>query len=117
MKPCYNVSFDNQAFSPVTTGSHHKEFMQTDTEKLQAYAVEMGLSSTKPFPLDQLIDSHRTLREFRQLSEAERRAQIAAAREFATKQATEEVKTLGWFSVERLRGMTLAEIAELIRED
>jgi len=93
------------------------EAMQTDNEKLQAYAVEMGLASSQPFLIDQLIDSHRTLREFRQLSEADRRAQITAAREFATKQAIEEVKGLGWFSVERLRGMTLAEIAELIHQD
>jgi hypothetical protein len=91
--------------------------MQTDNEKLQAYAVEMGLAGDKSLSLEQLIDSHRTLRAFRQLSEAERREQITAAREFAIKQATEEVKNLGWFSVERLRGMTLAELAELIRED
>lgn len=91
--------------------------MHTNTEKLQAYAVELGLAGNKSLSLDQLIDSHRTLRAFRQLSEAERRDQITVAREFAIKQATEEVKSLGWFSVERLRGMTLAEIAELIRED
>jgi hypoxanthine phosphoribosyltransferase len=93
------------------------ETMQTDNEKLQAYAVEMELAGDKSLSLDQLIDSHRTLRAFRQLSEAERREQITAAREFAAKQATEEVKSLGWFSVERLRGMTMAELAELIRED
>jgi len=89
--------------------------MQSDTEKLQAYANEMGLVGDKTLSLDQLIDSHRGLRAFRLQSEAERRAEMDRAREFATKQAINEVKTLGWFSVERLRGMTLAELAEVLR--
>lgn len=116
-KKCYNVVFDIQASEPDRPGRERKESMQTDNEKLQAYAAEMGVAAGKPFSLDQLIDSHRTLREFRQLSEAERRAQIAAAREFAANQATEEVKSLGWFSIERLRGMTLGELSDLLRED
>jgi uncharacterized sporulation protein YeaH/YhbH (DUF444 family) len=88
--------------------------MQSSEEKLKAYATEMGVQL---LTLDVLIDSHRSLRASAQRSAAERRAEMQAAREHATKQATDEVKELGWFSVERLRSMSVGELAELLRTD
>lgn len=90
--------------------------MQDVEQKLKAYAKEMGLNN-ESLSLDQLIDAHRTLRAYRLRSNAQQQAEMQAAREFATNQATEQVMQYGWFSVERLRKMTLAELAELIHED
>lgn len=87
-----------------------------EQQKLKAYAKEMGLYN-ESLSIDQLIEAHRTLRAYRLQSSVERQAEMQAAREFAIKQATDEVKQYGWFSIERLRGMTLAELAELIGED
>lgn len=81
---------------------------------LQAYAEEMGV---RQLSLESLIKGHRTLRQNALKSNAELSAELAQRREFVSAQAEREVKELGWFSVERLRGMTLDELAELIRAD
>lgn len=83
-------------------------------EELRAYTAELKVSSLS---LTQLINSHRNLRTDAQKTNAERLAEMQKSREIAATQAIAEVKELGWFSVERLRGMTLAQIAELIRKD
>lgn len=88
--------------------------MQSCEEKLAAYAKEMDVTCLTQ---DMLIDSHRTLRAMSQRSESERRAEMQKARQFATEQATDEVKKMGWFSLERLRTMTLGELSELLRAD
>lgn len=88
--------------------------MQTCDEKLADYAKELGVSSLR---LDMLIDTHRSMRAAAQRSNAEKRAEMQAAREQATQQAITEVKEMGWFSLERLRTMTMGELAELLRTD
>jgi hypothetical protein len=88
--------------------------MQSCEEKLAAYAEEMDVSCLTQ---DMLIDSHRNLRAMSQRWEVERRAEMQKAREFATEQAADEVKEMGWFSLERLREMTLGELSELLRTD
>lgn len=81
---------------------------------LKEYAEELGVESLS---MDMLVGSHRTLRAAMQRSEAERRAEMQAAREHATAAATAEVKEQGWFSIERLREMTLGELTEVMRLD
>lgn len=81
---------------------------------LQAYAEEMGV---RQLSLEALINGHRTLRQNALKSNAELSAELTQRREFVSAQAVKEVKELGWFSVDRLKGMTLGELAELIRED
>lgn len=88
--------------------------MQNSDEELAAYGKEMGVESLR---LDMLIDSHRSLRAMSQRSQAERLAELQAARERATQEAIAEVKEMGWFSAERLRTMTLGDLAELLRTD
>jgi len=86
-----------------------------DDKLLQDYSKEMGINGT--LSLAQLIDAHRTLHAFRKQTEAEWRAELVVRRERVTAQAIAEVKEQGWFSAERLRGMTLGELAELIQPD
>lgn len=88
--------------------------MQTYQAKLNSYASEMMVEL---LTLDMLIDSHRMQRAIVQRSEAEKRVEMQKAREFATAQATAEVKEMGWLSLERLRTMPMGELAELLRTD
>lgn len=80
-------------------------------EKISAYAKELGVES---MTVDSLIRSHRNLRNWNIEWIADRNAEMNKAREAASRQAREWVTEHEYVSVERLRTMTIAQIAELI---
>lgn len=83
--------------------------------EIDAYAKEMGISTG--MSLTQLIDSHRNLRDQAAKSNKEVLAEMEKARQHATDMTVKELKEQGWFSVERLRAMTLAELSGFVRID
>lgn len=80
-------------------------------EKIAAYANELGIGS---MTVESLIDSHRYLRGENVKRIEEQRAEMQRCRDIATQQARQWVTEHEYVSVERLRTMTLAQIAELI---
>ncbi|MBC8737005.1 hypothetical protein F6X40_09310 [Paraburkholderia sp. UCT31] len=84
------------------------------TDLLKDYARRIGIDSLS---LTDLIESHCSLREERKKFQAEWQTELQNGREYGRAQAEREVRELGWFSAERLRSMTLSELAELIRVD
>lgn len=89
--------------------------VQQMQREIDDYANEMGIKSG--MSLKQLIDSHRNLRAQAIKSNKEVQAEMQKARQHATDMTVKELKEQGWFSVERLREMTLAELSEFIRID
>lgn len=84
-------------------------------KEIDAYAKEMGINTG--MSLTELIDSHRNFRARAVKSNKEMLAEIQKARQHATDMTVKELREQGWFSVERLREMTLAELSEFIRID
>ena len=81
---------------------------------LKNYASEMKISNLS---LEKLIDSHRQLRSQATKSGIERSHDLEQARAHVTRLAMEDVKERGWFSLDRLRSMTLGELASIIQQD
>lgn len=83
--------------------------------KLEEYSEELGLNT--PFTLESLIESHRNIRAARFATEEERlkyvRSGYAAGYESGMKAAIE----FGSIPVEKLKGMTVAELVEILRDD
>jgi hypothetical protein len=86
---------------------------KTVKDKLADVASKIGIEYIS---LDQLISAYLTIWEDRKREETVRRAELDAMRERVAKQTADEVKTMGWFSVERLRGMSLLELSDLLRD-
>lgn len=86
--------------------------MSVESE-MKAYADEIGVSTLS---VTSLITSHRRLREWNIEYMANRNAEMQKARDFATQQALEEVKNGLYISIEQLKTMTLAEIAEYVQQ-
>lgn len=83
--------------------------MNHEQEQLALYAQE--LSCVSGLTIEQLIDSHRRLREQNAKHHDEIRAEMAQARDAAYAQAHADAML---YSRERLRAMTVAEFAALI---
>lgn len=86
--------------------------MANDEELLAAYAKELELFGT--LTLRGLIDSHRHLRAMNVQTEDERRKVMIDAAERARVAAREEVLI---YSHERLRAMTVRELANLLSDE
>lgn len=82
-------------------------------DEIKNYAIELGVST---LTVTSLITSHRRLREWNVEYMANRDAEMRKARDFATQQALEEVKNGLYISIEQLKSMTLAEIAEYVHQ-
>lgn len=81
---------------------------------IRQYAVEIDVPS---LTLESLISSHRRLREANAVAEEDRRAALAEAAQRGTDLAKQEALKNGWFSRERLKSMTLAELSQLLNEE
>ena len=82
-----------------------------DANRLATYGREMGLHGA--LTLSSLIESHRHLRSLNLQDNEARRAEMRRAGDFAASAAREQVLTLEYVSLERLRSMTLQDIVEL----
>lgn len=79
----------------------------TDMEQLKAYADELGVPVVT---LSMLIESHRTLREFR----IEQNVSMQSARDLAYKQVEEDYKARKVIAIDVLREMTMQEVIDLL---
>jgi hypothetical protein len=82
----------------------------TDAEQLKAYADELGVPDVT---LSMLIQSHRTLREFR----LEHNVSMQSARDLAYKQVMEDYKARKVIAIDELRDMTMQEVIGLLTID
>ncbi|VTU43046.1 MULTISPECIES: hypothetical protein [unclassified Variovorax] len=83
-------------------------------EQLRRYGEEMDL--TGALTLQQLIDSHRSLRAAASQSNDERRQVIGDARNRAIEAAKQEVLHGEYVSMQRLSTMTVGEIGRLVHD-
>lgn len=83
-------------------------------EKLDAYAHEIHGEHKTTMSIDELIDSHRRLREWNIADTATRNAELQKIRDNVAEQTRSHVQHGEYVSFERLRSMTLGEIAEFI---
>lgn len=84
-------------------------------EALAEYSQEIGLRET--MTLRNLIDSHRTLRNISLKDVKEKMNEVEAARKRAYADAKECATTYDWFSKERLKGLTIGELVQLLYEE
>lgn len=83
--------------------------------RLSALSKELGIS--EPFrSLEDLIDAYKSSRVLNGQLTAANRDQARAGYEEGKKRALEYAMMYDYFSRERLRGMTLAELAELLAD-
>jgi hypothetical protein len=82
---------------------------------LQEYAAEIGLHGT--LTLENLIDSHRRLRERAQVSNEKLRQEMKRGFDAGYKNGVEQATKFNYLSREALRNMTLAKLAEILSED
>lgn len=85
-------------------------------EKLDAYAREIGGNYKIEMSIDSLISSHRSLRQWNIADIATRNAELQRIRDRVTEDTRQAVMHGEYISFERLRSMTLSEIAEFISE-
>lgn len=83
-------------------------------EKLDAYAREIHGEVLKTMSIEQLIDSHRRLREWNIADTATRNAELQQIRDRVAESTRQAVMHGEYISLERLRSMTMAEVAEFI---
>lgn len=83
-------------------------------EKLDAYAREIHGDFSKTMSIEQLIDSHRRLREWNIADTATRNAELQQIRDRVAESTRQAVMHGEYISFERLRTMTLSEVAEFI---
>lgn len=83
------------------------------TQNLLAdYSKELNLNSV--FLLQDLIDSHRYLRERQQHAQAESREQLERYRKIGTEQGYASVTHGEYIAISKLKTMTLAELVNFI---
>lgn len=89
-------------------------------EQLSKYSVEIRSTNTfnirEDITLDELIESHRTLRNMHKKFNEERNAAMQEAREWASADFKKNAETYDWFSRERLKAMTIGELVELLHD-
>ena len=83
-------------------------------EQLEKYSAELHLS--RPITLDRLIESHRTIREARRALEKDSHEAFEDARKRA-RDFQEQAISHEYISFEKLKTMTMLEIANLIYEE
>lgn len=83
-------------------------------EELQLYSAELHL--LKPLTLAELINSHRAIREARRLLDKDSNEAFQDARRRA-KEFQENAISHEYISIEKLKTMTMLEIANLIYEE
>ncbi len=89
--------------------------MSAEDSLLEAYAREMDLHG--PLTLETLIDSHRSLRALALRTNEERRAEMQRGFDAGFKSGEEMATKHHYISREALRGMTLAELSNILYED
>jgi hypothetical protein len=83
-----------------------------NVELLESYSKEIGVSTT----LQELIDSHRSLRNENARRTKMSLAEMEAYRANAKRIAEEGVLNGEYISIEKLRTMTIRDIADLVGE-
>jgi hypothetical protein len=86
-----------------------------DLALLETYAKEMGLYGE--LTLESLIESHRRLRNQALREADERRAEMQRGFDAGFRSGEEIATTHRYISREALRGMTLAQLSEILFED
>lgn len=77
---------------------------------LEKYCEELGVGLT----LDQLIDSHRNLRNMNLENRIEINRELDKARQFGREQGFDQVTNGLYIDVVKLKNMTIAELVEFI---
>lgn len=86
-----------------------------DIEMLNKYGQEIGL--TGGLPLRELIESHRSLRELNKKHQATWLETLVAARLQGLEEGRSMAVRYEFISREKLKGMTLKEISDFLREE
>lgn len=95
---------------------HLRELDASGSAKLEAYAEEIGSPAFSDLTLDQLISSHRTLRERNRRTQEEYQKEMKAGYEYGVKLADKNMSE-NTVKLEELRKMTLQEVANWIGTD
>jgi len=82
--------------------------------RLRDYSMEIGL--WEPITLQELIESHRSLRKNNITFTQHLREAIVEAREEAYKQAYKDKVENGFISIDDLRSMTVSELCALVEK-
>ena len=94
----------------------HGETRSADVkEQLAAYSAELKLIN--PLTIEDLINSHRHLRSLNLERVEQWRTAMREAADKGVQAAQEAALDRGWFSRERLRSMSLGELADLLAEN
>lgn len=93
-----------------------RELDASGSAKLEVYAEEIGSPGFSELTLDQLISSHRTLRERNRRTQEEYQKEMKAGYDYGVKLAEMRVSENS-VKLEDLRNMTLQEIANFIGTD
>ena len=93
-----------------------RELDASGSAKLESYSEELGLSGSSSLTLDQLISSHKTLRELNSRTQKEYQDEMKRGYDYGTWLAERSVSE-NTIKLGDLRNMTLQEIANLVGED
>ena len=88
--------------------------MSSDKKLLADYSKSIGMVGS--MTVAQLIDSHKRLREMAIETNEARRDTLQKAWDYGAKMAQEQAISYGWFSRERLRAMSIGELADVLNE-
>ena len=87
-----------------------------DIEWIHRYSQEMKLAKDQAFSLKELIESHRRLREINHERQQSWLEELQLARERGHREGVEWATTHDYISREKLKAMTLLEIANWLEE-
>ena len=79
---------------------------------LEQYSKEIGVDLT----IENLIDSHRRLREINSISHKQWLSELEKAREIGIAQAEKIVTERNWININKLKSMTVLELVAFLAE-